>query len=201
MPHIKINGVRIFYRFDGPQRAPVLLLSNSLGTDHEMWAHQVSRFTEHFRLLRYDSRGHGQSDAPPGPYSIDGLARDVIALLDELDLDRVSFCGLSMGGMVGIWLGAHAGNRLEKLVLCNTAAQLGPAEMWNERIRIAEQEGLAGLVEPTVQRWLSAARKRASVHQEGRAWAEDPQTDVSLASGEFLRIVEERVARYLRRRS
>lgn len=157
MPHLQLNGARLFYRLDGHQELPVLVLSNALGTQHEMWELQVERFSEHFRLLRYDCRGHGRSDVPPGPYSIEDMARDVLALMDQLELDRVCFCGLSLGGMVGIWLGAHAPERITKLVLCNTAAQLGSQEMWNERIRIAQLEGMASLADAALERWLTPA--------------------------------------------
>src|SRR5690606_4954368 len=95
------DGCRIAYRFDGPEGAPVLLLSNSLGTTMEMWAPQMAAFTQRFRVLRYDSRGHGQSDAPAGAYSMDRLGRDAVLLLDAVGVERADFCGLSKGGMVG----------------------------------------------------------------------------------------------------
>src|SRR3546814_4618312 len=99
-----------------------------------MWEPQMVALTARFRVLRYDGRGHGKSDAPPGPYTIDRLGRDVLGLLDALGLSRVCFCGLSKGGMVGMWLGANAADRLGRLVLCNTPAQLGPPNLWDERI-------------------------------------------------------------------
>lgn len=129
MPDVTIDGCRIHYRFDGPAGAPVVLLSNSLGTALGMWDAQMPVFASRFRVLRYDSRGHGQSDAPPGPYSIDRLGRDALGLLDALDLRRVRFCGLSKGGMVGMWLGSNAGERIERLALCNTSAKLGPRSL------------------------------------------------------------------------
>ena len=102
------DGCRIAYRFDGPQHAPVLLLSNSLGTDMAMWTPQLDAFAKHVRVLRYDSRGHGASGSPVGAYSMDRLGRDVVELLDALELETVDFCGLSKGGMVGQWLGVRA---------------------------------------------------------------------------------------------
>jgi 3-oxoadipate enol-lactonase len=128
------DGVRIAYRFDGDQDLPVLLLSNSIGTDLQMWDGQVPALTEHFRLLRYDARGHGASDAPSGPYSLDRLGRDVVELLDALGLQRVHVLGLSLGGIVAQWLGIHAPERVDRLVLSNTAAYLGPPQQWDQPI-------------------------------------------------------------------
>lgn len=121
------DGCRLNIRFDGDAAAPVLLLSHSLGVGLDMWAPQVGPLSRHFRILRYDSRGHGVSDTTPGPYSMERLGRDVIELIDRLGLDHVHFAGLSMGGMVGQWLGAHAPERLSRLVLCNTAAHMPPS--------------------------------------------------------------------------
>jgi 3-oxoadipate enol-lactonase len=126
------DGVRIAYRFDGEPDKPVLLLSNSIGTDLHMWDGQVPALTEHFRVLRYDARGHGASDAPGGAYSLDRLGRDVVELLDALGLQRVHVLGLSLGGFVAQWLGIHVPERVERLVLSNTAAYLGPPQ-WLDR--------------------------------------------------------------------
>ncbi|HXJ14829.1 MAG TPA: alpha/beta fold hydrolase, partial [Candidatus Limnocylindrales bacterium] len=123
MAFLKLHDAQLFYRWDGPENAPVVVFSNSLGTSHRMWDSQLDAFTRHFRLLRYDGRGHGQSTATPGPYTIDQLAGDVLQLLDALKLDRVYFCGLSMGGMIGMHLGIAHASRLHKIVLCNTAAK------------------------------------------------------------------------------
>jgi 3-oxoadipate enol-lactonase len=128
------DGSRIAYRFDGPADKPVLLLSNSIGTDLTMWDPQIEAFSKHFRLLRYDSRGHGASDVPAGPYSLDRLGRDAGELLDALNIDRAHFLGLSLGGMVGQWLGIHAPERIDRLILSNTAAYLGPAKEFHDRI-------------------------------------------------------------------
>jgi 3-oxoadipate enol-lactonase len=162
MPFINATGARIHYRFDGPEDAPVLVLSNSLGTDVGMWEAQMPAFTERFRVLRYDSRGHGHSTVTPGPYGIGHLGRDVIALLDALGIERVHFCGLSMGGMVGIWLGVNAGERADKLVLCNTAALIGPPELWNTRIQNVRKGGMEAIASAVIERWFTAAfRSRA----------------------------------------
>jgi 3-oxoadipate enol-lactonase len=128
------DGVRIAYRFDGEQDKPVLLLSNSIGTDLHMWDGQVPALVEHFRLLRYDARGHGASDAPAGPYSMDRLGRDVVELLDALGLQRVHVLGLSLGGFVAQWLGIHVPERVDRLVLSNTAAYLGPPQVFDRLI-------------------------------------------------------------------
>lgn len=128
------DGVRIAYRVDGDPGLPVLLLSNSIGTDLHMWDGQVPAFTEHFRLLRYDARGHGASDVPSGPYSLDRLGRDVVELLDALDLPRVHVLGLSLGGLVAQWLAIHAPERVDRLVLSNTAAHVGPPQQWDPLI-------------------------------------------------------------------
>ena len=117
MQLVPINGTSLAYRFDGPEGAPVLMLSNSLGTNSGMWDAQIERLSSHFRVLRYDARGHGESGVPQGPYDIDLLYRDVLGLLDALHLPHVSFCGLSAGGVVGMLLGIKSPARLAKLVL------------------------------------------------------------------------------------
>jgi len=151
------DGCRISYRFDGPEGAPVLLLSNSLGTDMEMWAPQMAAWTRDFRVLRYDQRGHGESDAPVGAYSLDRLGRDVVEMLDALDLAKVHFCGLSLGGMVGQWMGVHAPDRLKRLVLANTSSWMGPPSGWDARIALVRAQGMAPLAQVSVERWFTPA--------------------------------------------
>ncbi len=155
MPFVDAPGAQLFYRFDGPEDRPVLVLSNSLGTNLGMWEPQLPAFSARFRLLRYDSRGHGQSEAPSGPYTIERLGRDVLALLDALGLERVSFCGLSKGGMVGQWLGAHAGERLDRLVLANTSACTGSPGVWDQRIATVRAQGMAAIVPGVIDRWFT----------------------------------------------
>lgn len=157
MPFIDVNDGRLHYRFDGPSDAPVLLLSNSLGTDLTMWGPQVPAFSRTFRVLRYDSRGHGASSVTPGPYTLEQLAGDALALLDGLGLTRVHFCGLSLGGMVGMWLGTHAPERVDRLVLANTAAHIGPPEIWNTRIDKVREGGMAAITVAVLDRWFTAA--------------------------------------------
>src|SRR5262249_54142872 len=142
MPFADLSDVRIHYSLDGPDSAPVLILSNSLGADFSMWDPQLPAFTSRFRLLRYDTRGHGHSSITPGPYSIELLANDVLGLLDRLEIDRAHFCGLSMGGQTGIWLGIEAPERLHKLVLSNTGAKIGTLDTWNTRIAAVLAHGM-----------------------------------------------------------
>jgi 3-oxoadipate enol-lactonase len=144
-----------FHRFDGPEGGPVLLLSNSLGTTHEMWEPQLEDFTRHFRVLRYDRRGHGRSSVPPGPYTVAELAGDVIELLDTVGLDRVSYCGLSIGGMDAIWNAANAPERIDRLVLCSTSPHMPPRELWDERAATVRRQGTGVVADGTMERWFS----------------------------------------------
>ena len=156
MPIVDANGARLFYRFDGPPEAPVLMLSNSLGTELGMWEGQLPDFARRLRVLRYDSRGHGRSEVLPGPYRIEDLGRDALALLDALGVGRARFCGLSMGGMVGMWLGSNAAERIERLVLCNTSAQLGTPEIWNSRIELVHRGGMEAVTPTVLERWFTS---------------------------------------------
>src|SRR5579864_79741 len=157
MPFAESNGARLNYRFDGPDTAPVLVLSNSLGTNLSMWDPQIPALTAQFRVLRYDTRGHGQSSVTAGPYTITQLGRDVVGLLDGLGIERAHFCGLSMGGVIGMWLGVYAPERINRLVLCNTAAKIGTADMWNTRIETVPTNGLSAVAETQAQRWFTPA--------------------------------------------
>lgn len=151
------DGCKIAYRFDGNTDKPVLVLSNSIGTALAMWDDQITALSSHFTVLRYDSRGHGASDAPSGAYSIARLGRDVLELLDALQLGRVFFCGLSLGGMVGQWLGVHAPERIEKLILANTSSYLGPTEQWDKRIaELQPPVDMQAVAEGVLANWFSA---------------------------------------------
>jgi 3-oxoadipate enol-lactonase len=160
MPHARTIAIEIYYELSGPADAPVVMLSNSLGTRLEMWDPQMQALAG-YRVLRYDSRGHGRSDAPPGPYSIALLGEDALALLDALGIARVHFCGLSKGGMVGQWLGTHHGDRLLSLTLCATASRIGSAELWNQRIEQSARDGMAALVDGVTERWFTADYRAA----------------------------------------
>jgi 3-oxoadipate enol-lactonase len=155
MPVIMSDGCPLNVEIAGPERAPVLMLCNSLGTDLHMWDPQVAAFTHDFRLVRYDRRGHGKSGVSKAPYSMDMLGRDALAIMDGLKLTKVSWCGLSMGGMVGQWLGANAPNRLERLVLANTNCYYPIKDPWNDRIKLVSEKGLAAIVGPNMERWFT----------------------------------------------
>jgi 3-oxoadipate enol-lactonase len=139
----------------GPDDAPVLVLSNSLGTTLGMWDPQAEALAERFRLVRYDTRGHGGSDIPPGPYSIDDLGQDVLELLDHLGVARAHVAGLSLGGMTAIWLGINAPERVDKLVLICTSPLMGPAQMWADRAVTVREQGTQAIVDSTLERWLT----------------------------------------------
>jgi 3-oxoadipate enol-lactonase len=149
--------MRLHHRFDGPETAPVLVFSNSIGTTLELWDTQVPAFAGRFRMFRYDQLGHGRSEVPPGPYTVELLARELLALLDEHGIERFSFCGLSLGGAVGMWLGANAADRLDRLVLAATSAFFAPPERWTDRAAAVRAEGMASLVDATMGRWFTPA--------------------------------------------
>jgi 3-oxoadipate enol-lactonase len=155
VPFAELSDARVHYEFSGPAAAPVLVFSNSLGATLSMWNLQAAAFSDRFRVLRYDTRGHGQSSTTPGPYSIEQLARDVLALLNALKLDRVHFCGLSMGGQIGQWLGLNASSRLHRLILSNTAAKIGNADAWNARIEAVASKGMKEVSSAVVGRWFT----------------------------------------------
>jgi 3-oxoadipate enol-lactonase len=156
MPTINAyDGCPIHVEVEGREGAPVLMLSNSLGTTLRMWDDQAPEFAKHFRLVRYDRRGHGQSGVPKGPYSMERFGRDVLSVLDALKIKKTNWCGLSMGGMVGQWLGANAPDRIEKLVLSNTNYHYADKTPWNDRIKLVSEKGLGELVGPNMERWFT----------------------------------------------
>jgi 3-oxoadipate enol-lactonase len=156
MPFARLPDVQIYYEWAGADDKPVLAFSNSLGTNLHMWSTQIDEFKKHFRLLRYDARGHGQSSIPPGPYTIEQLGWDLIRLLDALRLEQVYYCGLSIGGATGIFLGSNAPKRLHKMALCNTVPKFGTPEMWNARIKTVQSGGMKAIGGAVVERWLTA---------------------------------------------
>jgi 3-oxoadipate enol-lactonase len=153
---ISVNGVELACRFDGPEDGHVIMMSNSLMSDHTMWEITVPALVDRYRVLRYDTRGHGRSGVTPGPYSIEMLADDAIGLIDRLGIRRVHFVGLSMGGMIAQQMGARFPERVYSLSLCDTASEMPPRSVWEERFAIARQQGMAGLVDSTLQRWFTA---------------------------------------------
>ncbi|WP_075791781.1 alpha/beta fold hydrolase [Massilia putida] len=152
------DGTPLAYRLDGGAADPVLILSNSIATDHTMWDDNVDAFARHFRVLRYDMRGHGGSGAPAGAYSIDRLGRDVLELMDHLGIGRAHFLGLSLGGFVGQWLGVHAPERIDRLVLSNTAPHLGPARYFDAQIAgLREHAAMDAMADTFLANWFPAA--------------------------------------------
>jgi 3-oxoadipate enol-lactonase len=147
--------VRLDHRLQGPEDGPVLVLSSSLGTTQEQWDRQLPEFAARFRVLTYDHPGHGSSELLEQPCTVDALARGLLGLLDELGLDRVSVCGVSLGGMVAMTLALEAPERVERLVLACTSAHLGPPEPWNDRARVVRADGLAAIADAVVQRWFT----------------------------------------------
>ncbi len=155
MPTINADGCPIHVEVAGRDGAPVLMLSNSLGTDLHMWDDEAGEWAKHVRLVRYDRRGHGQSGVPQGPYSMERLGKDVLAILDALKIEKTSWCGLSMGGMVGQWLGANAPNRIDKLILSNCTEYYADKGPWNDRIKLVREKGLAHIVAGNMERWFT----------------------------------------------
>lgn len=154
---ISANGIRMNYELSGMKGASVVALSHSLGSNLEMWHPQIAILEPHYQVLRYDTRGHGKTDASAGPYSLELLAEDIVGLLDALRIERVHFVGLSMGGMIGQCLGLNHAKRLRSLVLCDTRskAPLEGDQAVRERIETARKKGLGALLEPTIERWFT----------------------------------------------
>jgi len=152
---IAVNGIEISYRLDGPAGAPVIMLSNSFLTDYGMWDFQMPAFTPKYRVLRYDCRGHGDSQASSPPYSVDLLVADAIGLLDALEIAQVHFLGLSMGGVVGQLVASRHSDRLRSLILSDTACHLPPETAWDDRIKLATTKGTAAFVQPMTTRWVT----------------------------------------------
>ncbi len=154
MPFAVNNGARLYWRADGRGDRPALVLINSLGTDHAMWTPVLDALLRHFLVIRYDSRGHGASDAPPGDYSIELLARDTLAVADAAGADRFVLCGVSLGGMTGVWLAARHPDRVRRAVLANTAAAMDPAGM-QQRIEAVRANGMQAVAQASIARFLS----------------------------------------------
>jgi len=155
LPFATIQNARSFYRLEGTPGRPVLILSHSIGTDHAMWEPQMADLLRYFQVLRYDTRGHGASDAPAGEYSIGLLGRDVLGLADGFGISRFAFCGLSMGGAIGQWVAANAPDRVTHLVLANTSPQFGPRANWDTRMAAVLTGGMSAIVDLAMQRFFS----------------------------------------------
>ncbi len=155
---IKANGITINYQIDGPEGAPWIVFSNSLATSTAMWDQQAAALKDSYRVLRYDQRGHGGTDAPAGRYPFDTLLADALALLDALSIKKAHFAGLSMGGATALGLAERHPGRFASIIVCNSPCQSTPqsSQQWEERIAIAEKQGIEVLVEPTIARWFPA---------------------------------------------
>jgi 3-oxoadipate enol-lactonase len=159
VPFINTSSTRLFYRLEGKAELPVLVLSHSLGCDLGMWDPQMPAMLERFRVLRYDTRGHGASDVPPGDYTIEMLGRDVLELCAAEAAKRFAFCGISMGGAVGQWLAIHAPEKVTALVLANTSPRFGTREAWNIRLQAVRAGGIEAIVDAGMERFFSPANR------------------------------------------
>ncbi|MCD0188102.1 3-oxoadipate enol-lactonase [Acinetobacter sp. PW68] len=155
MPTFTSNDAQINYQTFGDTAKPALIFSNSLGTNFKMWQAQIDFFQQDFFVICYDTRGHGASSAPQGPYSIDQLGQDVVNLLDHLNVEKAAFCGISMGGLTGQWLAIHRPERFNQVVVCNTAAKIGQEQAWNDRAALVREQGLQPIASTAASRWFT----------------------------------------------
>ena len=155
MPKFTSNDAEINYQTFGDASQPAIIFSNSLGTQFNMWQPQISFFEKKFYVICYDTRGHGASSAPQGPYSIEQLGTDVVHLLDHLNIEKASFCGISMGGLTGQWLAIHHPERFNHVIVCNTAAKIGQEQAWNDRAQLVREQGLKPIAETAASRWFT----------------------------------------------
>lgn len=196
MPMIDADGCLLNVTVEGRDGGPTLMLSNSLGCTLQMWEPQMRAFTQVFRVIRYDRRGHGRSSVPPGPYSVERFGRDVLAILDDLNIEKVHWCGLSMGGMVGQWLGANAPERLGKIVLANTACHYPAPTIWDTRIKAVKEGGLAAVADTVIAGWLTEEfrGRNPEIAQRMKAMLLATPVEGYLASCEALRTLDLREA-------
>ncbi len=155
MPDVHADGCRLSWTLQGLANAPALLLLDALGTTIDLWTPQMDRLAAAFRVIRFDTRGHGASDAPAGPYTLDRLGRDAVAILDAAGARRAHVCGVSLGGQTALWLGLHAPDRVNGIVAANTGARIGTTALWEQRIHDVEELGTQALVEPAIARWFT----------------------------------------------
>ncbi len=152
---IQHNDVSLYVQTFGSQDNPALIFSNSLGTTYQMWQPQIDALQNDYFIITYDTRGHGQSSAPSGTYSLADLGGDVIAILDQLNIKKALFCGISMGGLTGQWLAIHHPKRFYHMMLCNTAAKIGQKDAWQSRADLVRKDGLAPIAETASERWFT----------------------------------------------
>jgi 3-oxoadipate enol-lactonase len=162
MPYADCGSAQIYYEIAGPENKPWLVLSNSLGSTLHLWNDVLPILAREFHILRYDLRGHGRSSVPPRPYSLSDLGNDLLSLLDELNISRCHFCGISISGLLGMCLGVHAPSRVDKLILANTAARIGTESGWNDRIEQVLQAGTTSIADAAMERWFTAAFRERS---------------------------------------
>lgn len=155
MPTFTSQDAEINYQTFGDAVKPALVFSNSLGTNFKMWQPQIDHFQQNFFVICYDTRGHGASSAPQGPYTLDQLGQDVVNLLDHLNIEKATFCGISMGGLTGQWLAINKPERFSHVVVCNTAAKIGQEQAWNERAALVREQGLAPIASTAAGRWFT----------------------------------------------
>ena len=194
MPMIDADGCLLNVSVEGRDGGPTVMLSNSLGATLQMWEPQMRALTQLFRVIRYDRRGHGKSSVPPGPYSIERFGRDVIAILDDLNIDKVHWCGLSMGGMVGQWLGANAPERLGKIVLANTTCHYADPTNWQTRIKAVSEGGIAAVADTVIASWLTAdfREREPQIAARLKAMVSASPVEGYLASCEALSTLDQR---------
>ncbi|OAL79235.1 3-oxoadipate enol-lactonase [Acinetobacter sp. SFB] len=155
MPTFNSNGAQINYQTFGNVTKPAIIFSNSLGTNYGMWQPQINHFQNDFFVICYDTRGHGASSAPKGPYTLEQLGQDVVNLLDHLNVAKAVFCGISMGGLTGQWLAIHKAKHFNKVIVCNTAAKIGQEQAWNERAALVREQGLQPIASTAAGRWFT----------------------------------------------
>ena len=155
MPTFTSNDAQINYQTFGDASKAALVFSNSLGTKYSMWQPQIEHFQQDHYVICYDTRGHGASSAPQGPYSLEQLGQDVVNLLDHLNIAKAAFCGISMGGLTGQWLAIHKPERFSQVIVCNTAAKIGQEQAWQDRAALVREQGLAPIASTAASRWFT----------------------------------------------
>ncbi|MEK5753853.1 3-oxoadipate enol-lactonase [Acinetobacter variabilis] len=155
MPTFTSNDAQINYQTFGDASKPALVFSNSLGTNYSMWQPQIEHFQQDYYVICYDTRGHGASSAPQGPYSLEQLGQDVVSLLDHLNIAKAAFCGISMGGLTGQWLAIHKPEHFNHVIVCNTAAKIGQEQAWQDRAALVREQGLAPIAATAASRWFT----------------------------------------------
>ncbi|WP_347452698.1 3-oxoadipate enol-lactonase [Acinetobacter sp. ANC 7454] len=155
MPTFTSNDAQINYQTFGDASKPALVFSNSLGTKYSMWQPQIEHFQQDYYVICYDTRGHGASSAPQGPYSLEQLGQDIVNLLDHLNIAKAAFCGISMGGLTGQWLAIHKPERFSQVIVCNTAAKIGQEQAWQDRAALVREQGLAPIAATAASRWFT----------------------------------------------